>query len=420
MDDGAIVVLDNASGDVLAYVGSSGERSAAARVDGVVAPRQAGSTLKPFLYALALDARLLTAASLVEDSPLTIATARGLYAPQNYDRDFHGLVSVRTALGNSLNIPAVRTLGLVGLDRFHETLRRLGLDTLTEPDEHYGAALALGGADVNLLALANAYRALANRGVWGATRVLPGAVPADTRRAIGPEASFVIADILADRGARALTFGLENPLATRVRSAVKTGTSKDMRDNWCVGFTTRYTVGVWVGNFSGAPMRDVSGVTGAAPIFRELVAFLHAADVPAADAPPPGLVRASVRFDPAVEPERDEWFLRGTEMALVRGTETGTATTPRIRYPAPDTVIAIDPDLPSGRQRVVFEAAPAVPGLTWRLDDAALPDERGRALWTPRPGRHTLALADATGRVVSRVTFEVRGDPLPADGAARE
>ena len=173
-----MVALDNASGDVIAYVGSSGERSAAARVDGVMAPRQAGSTLKPFLYALALDARLLTAASLVDDSPLSIATARGLYAPQNYDREFHGLVSVRTALGSSLNVPAVRTLGLVGLDRFHDALQRLGIDTLAEPAEHYGAALALGGADVTLLALTNAYRALANRGAWSPTQVVPAAAPA--------------------------------------------------------------------------------------------------------------------------------------------------------------------------------------------------------------------------------------------------
>ncbi len=414
---------------MLAYVGSSGERSGAARVDGVAAPRQAGSTLKPFLYALALDARLLTAASLVEDSPLAIATARGIYAPQNYDREFHGLVSVRTALASSLNVPAVRTLGLAGLDRFHEALRRLGFDTLTEPDEHYGAALALGGADVSLLALANAYRALANGGVWGPARVVVAAPsPAERRRVFGPEASFVVADILADRGARALAFGFENALATRVRSAVKTGTSKDMRDNWCVGFTGRYTVGVWVGNFSGAPMRDVSGVTGAAPIFRELVARLHANDAPAGEArggaaPPPGLVRTAVRFDPAVEAERDEWFLRGTEMTLVRGTDAGTGTTPRIRYPAPDTIIAVDPDLPPGRQRVAFEAAPAVPGLAWRLDGEALADERGRALWTPRPGRHTLALEDAAGRTLSRVSFEVRGDPAAiaaGDAPARD
>jgi penicillin-binding protein 1C len=411
--DGAVLVLDNASGDVLAWVGSSGALSAAARVDGVTAPRQAGSTLKPFLYALAIDARLITAASLVDDSPMAIATARGLYAPQNYDRDFHGLVSVRHALGNSLNIPAVRTLSLVGLDRFHDTLRRLGFDTLTEPDEHYGASLALGGADVTLLALTNAYRALANRGVASRTQVVPASTPAAQQRVLGAAASFVVADILADRGARALAFGLENPLATRVRSAVKTGTSKDMRDNWCVGFTARYTVGVWVGNFSGAPMRDVSGVTGAAPIWHDVIHALHASGVPADATAPPGLVRGSVRFDPPVEAERDEWFLRGTEMAVVRGSGSGTGTgnTPRIRYPSPDTIIALDPDVPAGRQRVVFEAAPVIPGLRWRLDDAVLPDLRGRAAWTPSPGLHALALEDAAGRALSSVAFEVRGDP---------
>ena len=415
VEDGAVLVLDNATGDVLAYVGSSGALSAAARVDGVTAPRQAGSTLKPFLYALALDARLLTAASLVDDSPLAIATARGLYAPQNYDRNFHGLVSVRSALGNSLNVPAVRTLALTGLDRFHDTLVRLGFDTLTQAAEHYGAALALGGADVTLLALTNAYRALANRGVHSRTRVVPATGPVEERRVFGAAASFVVADILADRGARALAFGLENPLATRVRSAVKTGTSKDMRDNWCVGFTSRYTVGVWVGNFSGAPMRDVSGVTGAAPIWRDVVHFLHAEDLPADTAAAPGLVRAAVRFDPPVEAARDEWFLRGTEMAVVRSSrgdpEGGTGSTPRIRYPSPDTVIALDPDLPAGRQRVLFEAAPVAAGLLWRLDGAPLADVRGRAAWTPRPGAHTLALEDATGRVLSAVAFEVRGDP---------
>jgi penicillin-binding protein 1C len=314
VEDGAIVVLDNATGDVLAYVGSSGELSTAAQVDGVTALRQAGSTLKSFLYAVALDSRVLTAASLVDDSPLSIATERGLYAPQNYDRDFHGLVSVRTALASSLNVPAVRTLGLVGLDRFYDALRRLGFDTLTESDEHYGAALALGGADVNLLALTNAYRTLANRGVYAPTQVLPATTLPQTRRAFGEAASFVVTDILADRGARSLAFGFENPLATRAWSAVKTGTSKDMRDNWCVGFTSRYTVGVWVGNFSGAPMRDVSGVTGAAPIWRDIVHFLHANDPSMRAAVPTSVVRETVRFEPAIEPDRDEWFVRGTEM----------------------------------------------------------------------------------------------------------
>ena len=161
-----MVILDNATGDVLAYVGSSGELSRAAEVDGAASPRQAGSTLKPFLYARAIDERILTAASLVDDSPIAIATARGAYVPQNYDRDFRGTVSVRTALASSLNVPAVRTLELMGVARVHDDLRALGLATLTQQPDYYGAALALGGADVTLLALTNAYRALANGGVW--------------------------------------------------------------------------------------------------------------------------------------------------------------------------------------------------------------------------------------------------------------
>jgi penicillin-binding protein 1C len=417
--DGALVVLDNASGDILAYVGSAGPLSSAPQVDGVTALRQPGSTLKPFLYALALDSKLLTAASLVDDSPVAIATARGMYVPQNYDRDFHGLVSVRTALASSLNVPAVRTLELVGLERFQDALQSLGLDTLTRDDEFYGAALALGDADVTLLSLTNAYRALANGGVAGPARFVPGphtaTDDAQSRRVFGTGASYIIADILSDRGARALSFGLENPLATRVWSATKTGTSKDMRDNWCFGFTSRYTIGVWVGNFSGAPMRDVSGVTGAAPIWRDLVHRLHATEPSTPPAAMPGIMRFTVAFDPAVEPERKEWFLRGTEMAVIEstgGAGRASAVSPRIRYPAADTIIALDPDIPTAAQRVVFEAAPAAGGLRWRLDGTPLAnaDSRGRADWTPATGKHILALVDLDGRTLAMVAFEVRGN----------
>jgi penicillin-binding protein 1C len=415
VEDGAVVVLDNASGDIVAYVGSSGELSRAANVDGVVAPRQAGSTLKPFLYALALDDRLLTAASLVDDSPLAIATARGVYVPQNYDRDFRGSVSVRTALASSLNVPAVRTLDLVGQDRFHQALRNVGLDTLTEPADYYGASLALGGAEVTLLALTNAYRTLANGGVHGATRVRMEGGSAAPRRVFGAPASFIVTDILADRSARAATFGLENPLATRVWSAAKTGTSKDMRDNWCIGYTSRYTVGVWVGNFSGAPMHDVSGVTGAAPIWRDVVHFLHRAQRSVAPLPPAGVTATPVTFVPLVESERREWFVRGTATGTIRASghgdaDDGVTLTPRIRYPAPDTIIALDPDIPATHQRVALVAAPGSPGLRWQVDGAELADRGPRALWSPTPGRHALVLLDAHGDAMSRVEFDVRGN----------
>ena len=431
--DGALVVLDNATGDVLAYVGSAGAMASAPHVDGVAALRQPGSTLKPFLYALALDAKVLTAASLVDDSPVAIATERGMYVPQNYDRDFKGEVSVRTALASSLNVPAVRTLELLGVDRFLGTLRALGFDTLDRDEDFYGAALALGDADVTLLTLANAYRALANGGVVGPTRMIAApsaASPAGPRRVYGRAASFIVSDILADRGARALSFGLENPLATRIWSAVKTGTSKDMRDNWCIGYTSRYTVGVWVGNFSGAPMKDVSGIAGAAPLWRDIVQRLHAHEMSAPAAAPRDVARRMVAFDPTVEAPRGEWFVRGTAMDVIRSAAGGTPdadgsgrSSPRIRYPASGAVIALDPDIAEGAQRVVFEAAPTLDGMRWRLDGREVEGEPGRARvgWAPTPGPHSLALEDATGRLLSTVTFEVRGHaPAPAVAALRD
>jgi penicillin-binding protein 1C len=324
---------------------------------------------------------------------------------------------VRTALASSLNVPAVRTLNLVGLDRFHDTLLALRFDTLTQPDDYYGSALALGGAEVTLLALTNAYRALANGGVAGGTRLRVDAQPAEARRVYGRAASFIVTDILADRGARATTFGLDNPLATRVWSAAKTGTSKDMRDNWCIGYTSRYTIGVWVGNFSGAPMRDVSGVSGAAPIWRDLVHWLHREETSARPAVPDGVAQRAVTFEPAAEAQRREWFVAGTAMTKVRASslrddDDGPGTsgnTPRIRYPAPGTIIALDPDIPAAHQRVAFSASPAAPDLRWRLGDTELTDRHGRVLWAPTPGRHTLVLEDAQGAVLSRVDFEVRG-----------
>ncbi|HZF85963.1 MAG TPA: transglycosylase domain-containing protein, partial [Burkholderiaceae bacterium] len=176
VEDGALVVLDNASGEVLAWVGSSGQLSRAAEVDAVLAPRQPGSTLKPLLYAQAIAERRLTAASLLEDSSAQIATSGGLYIPQNYDRHFKGPVSVRTALAASLNVPAVRTLVMVSPDAFARQLQRAGI-TLAQSGDYYGYSLALGSAELTLLQLANAFRTLANGGRASGTRVLLPARP---------------------------------------------------------------------------------------------------------------------------------------------------------------------------------------------------------------------------------------------------
>lgn len=419
VEDGALVVLDNASGEVLAWVGSSGLLSAAAEVDGVLALRQPGSTLKPFLYAQAIAERRLTAASLLEDSSAQIPTAGGLYIPQNYDRQFKGLVSSRTALAASLNVPAVSTLVMVSPDAFARQLRSMGLP-LTESGDYYGYSLALGSAEVSLLSLTNAYRTLANGGRFSATSLVRQPRPA-FKPVLDARAAFIVADILADPLARARTFGTDSILATRFWTAVKTGTSKDMRDNWAIGFSQRYTVGVWVGNASGAPMWDVSGTSGAAPVWAALMKHLHQTEPSRAPAPPPGLVQSRVAFGDQLEATRSEWFIQGTEQPLFAIDSGATdayrtsakslkglnnSSLPRITAPAPGTIIALDPDIAPAHQRLTFSAQGH--GLRWRIDGREF--ARGAEVrWLPWPGRHVVQLLDSGGRVADEIRIEVRG-----------
>ncbi|MET0681777.1 MAG: penicillin-binding protein 1C [Casimicrobiaceae bacterium] len=402
VEDGAVVVLDNANGEVLAWVGSSGVLSDAAEVDGVLARRQPGSTLKPFVYELAFEQRFITPATLLDDSPAQLGTTSGLYVPQNYDRHFKGWVSARTALGASLNVPAVRVGAMLGADALFARLNAFGL-ALPESGGYYGASLALGSADVTLLALTNAYRALANGGVYREVN-LDGR-PAAATRVADAKAVFLTADILADNAARARTFGLANALATRGFAAVKTGTSKDMRDNWCIGFTDRYTIGVWVGNASGEAMHDVSGVSGAAPVWQAVVDHLHANSPSRPPVAPSGVVRAHAEFDRGLEPPRPEIFIAGTQ-ASRKGSESQRlrASPFGIASPVDGSLFAIDPDMPPASQKITFEGEHG----TWVLDGKRL--GTGRLLrWSPWPGRHELTLLGANGKAIQSVRFEVRG-----------
>ncbi len=413
VQDGALVVLDNRSGDILAWVGSSGRGlSNASEVDGVTALRQAGSTLKPFLYQLALEKHYLTAASLLDDSPLDLQTGAGLYAPQNYSKDFKGLVPVRTALASSLNIPAVRTIEMVSPNALRDRLVKLGLASLTEDGDYYGYSLALGAADIRLLDLTNAYRTLANQGLASPPRWTLADAKAKPVRQLDAASSFIIADILSDRAARALTFGLESALSTRYWSAVKTGTSKDMRDNWAVGFSRRFTVAAWVGNASGEPMWDVSGMHGAAPVWQAVLdRAQQSAPASAPPAAPPGLVQQRVRYQGEVAASRLEWFLAGTERSLIvpqRGSVANLA--PGIVAPVEGSIFALDPDIPPANQRMVLRAR-GVSNPQWWLDGKRL--GKGTALpWFPWPGRHRLELRGGDGKVVDAVRFEVRGASL--------
>ena len=393
-EDGAVVVLDNTTGDVLAWVGSSGAASSAAEVDAVLARRQPGSTLKPFVYALALQQRLITPASLLDDSPLQLATGGALYQPHNYDHGYRGWVSARTALASSLNVPTVRVANMLGPDALFDSLNRAGL-RLDQSAGFHGLALALGSADVTLLDLSNAYRMLARQGLHSAARWRLDAPQAESSRVLPATTAWQVAHMLADPAARAVTFGLDSPLVTRGWAAVKTGTSKDMRDNWCIGFTARYTVGVWVGNASGAPMHGVSGVSGAAPVWRDVVAHLHAQSPSRAPAPPPGLVAQGA-----------DWFLAGTEPgpwpAGTRATAVGAFG---IQAPRAGSVIVLDPEIPMAAQRMVFEGQAGQWFVGGRLVGTG-----AHVQWLPRPGRHVLERRSPEG--ADQVVFEVRAAPI--------
>lgn len=405
--DGAVIVVDNRTGDVLAYVGGVGGGSTAAQVDGANAPRQAGSTLKPFLYAAAIEHRYLTAASILDDSPVQLDTASGLYVPQNYDRAFKGPVSARSALAGSLNVPAVRTLLLIGVEPFRDLLWDMGYHGLTEDGDYYGFSLALGSAEVTLLEQANAYRALANGGRWSPLRLATAEPAAVARAIINPAAAWIVADMMADPGARARTFGLDSALRLPFWAAVKTGTSKAMRDNWCIGFSDRYTVAVWIGNLEGDSMRAVSGTSGAAPVWREVMLVLHRDHPGAPPRPPAGIEAQSISFAGSIEPPRREYFLAGTGQTRLAQAPP-EAIRPHIAAPITGTVFALDPDIPIDRQRIRVVVAGSVVTHRLQLDKKDLGLAGAGPLLLPVPGLHRLTLVDAEGKVIDQVRFSVR------------
>ncbi|MDP9016856.1 MAG: penicillin-binding protein 1C, partial [Candidatus Eremiobacteraeota bacterium] len=294
---GAALVIDNRSGDVLAYVGSADyfDDANAGRNDGVRALRQPGSALKPFLYQLAFETGTLAPNAILADVPSTYAIPGGqLYSPSDYSNAFAGPVRVRLALANSLNIPAVRVLSLLGTQRFLERLQELGFEHLRKPASYYGLGLTLGGGEVSLWELTRAYVTLARGGSAIPLRtVIARGVPQS--RSIGKSGPWsLVTDILADSHARARSFGVNSILDLPFATAVKTGTSSDFRDTWTVGYSRAYTVGVWVGNFNGQPMRHVSGVSGAAPLWNRVMLRLHESHDPGSFESPAGFVRRPI------------------------------------------------------------------------------------------------------------------------------
>ena len=473
----AVAVLDNRTSEWRAWEGSGDylDQQHGGAIDGVVTPRQPGSALKPFTYALAFD-HGYTPASVLPDLPTHFPTAVDgvLYSPRNYDGIFRGPLRARAALAGSENVPAVWLLSRTGVPDLLRVLRRTGLTTLEKTPDYYGYALTMGDAEVRLDELVAAYAAIARGGTWrrpvavrrvsrdGAETEPPAAGAVAEERVLSPRASFWLADVLSDSAARAYIFGSGGSLDFPFPVAVKTGTSQAYHDNWTIGFTRDVTVGVWVGNFDRSPLRNSSGVTGAAPIFHDVMMAatqrisggLPAEDQPIVDRPSDLAARAICALSgrdatPLCPRLESEWipadrpaapcrwhrhagdrvavswppvyrawareqglFAETTDIAAsrvstpskaaARRPPAATAERLRIVNPPPGAVYLFDPTLRGEFQTLPLRAVTETAGarLSWEVDGRAVGAATAeRALdWPLSRGPHTVAVSDGAFR----------------------
>jgi penicillin-binding protein 1C len=403
LNDLGVIVIENESGEILSYIPGTKSLSNNPYVDSVTALRQAGSTYKPFIYGLAIEKRLITSASIFNDSPVNFLTNHSLYNPKNYDQLYNGNVTSRVALASSLNIPAIKALKIVGINPFIDLLKRLDID-VPFSDNFYGLSLALGTCETTLWKLTNAYRALANNGIWSPLSLLKNEPSNEQRRVLSRETSFIINDILSDNKARSITFGTNSILQRPYWSAVKTGTSKDMRDNWCIGHDGNFTVGVWAGNLDGTPMYHVNGLTGAGPIWAKVMDILHKNSKNIYTAKQPdGVVKRVVSHNGH---KFSEYFLKGSEFSSIETVKFEETHTPSILYPFDGMVVAIDPDIPIANQLIILKSDGDKNLVRWQLNGKEL--ENTNSYLTPSKGHHTLTLLTKRGKISDKIQFFVK------------
>ena len=416
----AAVILDHQTGQVLAWAGSADFRDPLeGQNDGVLALRQPGSAVKPFTYAAALDAGW-RASDLLEDKPVDFGLAGGVYSPSNYDERFRGLVDLRTALASSLNVPAVRLLDQVGYVRVHRLMRAAGLKSLDKEPDYYGLGLTLGSGEVSLLELASAYATLASGGTPREPRLfLDRTAKPPAEKVFSPQAAYIITDILSDDAARAAGFGRDSLLVLPFPVAAKTGTSKNFRDNWCVGYTNRVVAAVWAGNFDARPMGRVSGISGAGPLWRQVMRLAAAYYPPGPFTRPEGLVEIPVCADSGLRAGPDclnqklEIFIKGHEpekpdpdqQVLTADRSRPAPTRPVIANPRPGERYLFDPGIENGFQNLALEADGLAGAdlVVWKVNGREVGRRRvqaGRApalYWPLSRGEATIELAAMAG-----------------------
>ncbi len=443
----AVVIIHNSTGEILALVSSAAwDDPRGGQLNGALTPRSPGSTLKPFTYLLAMERRHRIPSSILADIPTPFRTEQGLDLPENYDRTYRGPVTLRAALACSLNVPALRELNSLGGPRpLHELLVSLGITTLGTDPELHGLGLTLGNAPVKLLELTNAYATLARQGRHFPPILFP------SKFDVGPsifdvQSAYLIADILSDSHARAPSFQPGGPLDLPFRCAVKTGTSSDFHDNWCLGFTPEYTVGVWAGNFEQQPMKGLSGIAGAGPIFNRAMTRVHRDSPPTWFARPPGLVEITIdprngklipadaqnvrrdlapadQIPPAsmpadydatgkalLDPSFAAWFAsrhnsRRADLAL--DARQASPEPLRIISPADNATFLLDPEIPSGSDKL--RPVTNLPGTArWHSDTLRI------ELASPEPiihltaGTHILTATDPASGITKTLTLRVK------------
>ena len=396
--NGAVLAVDHTTGEILAWVvAGKGSKGTLGRfIDAVTVPRQPGSALKPLLYSLALK-KGWSAATIIDDAPLVESVGNGLHSYQNYSRIFYGPVTLRQALANSLNTPAVRTLKYVGAENYLNYLNDFGFTGLTNHPNFYGDGIALGNGEVTLYELVQAYAAIANQGIF--KPLTPffndlNAMPA--HYSLSPEISSLIGLILSDSEARALEFGEDSVLNFAVQTAVKTGTSSDYRDSWAIGFNYRYTVGVWMGNLDQRPTDGISGSTGPALLLRSVFYELTKHQKTKPLSVHNGLITHDLCVDTKQLKSNDkdcktytEWFVPGTEPSF--SVTNMKYTVPiRLRQPVNDLHIAYDPRIPKESQSFEFyiQGVSDEETVVWNINGKQIITKGGLYSWPLQKGRH--------------------------------
>ena len=443
----AVIAIHNTTGEILALVSSADWNDLrGGQINGALTPRSPGSTLKPFTYLLAMERNHRIPASILADIPTAFRTPQGLDLPENYDRAYRGPVTMRTALACSLNVPALRELNsLGGPQPLHELLVKLGITTLGRDPSASGLGLTLGNAPVRLLELTNAYATLARQGLYFPPVLFPEKAPV-ARQVFDAPCAYLIADILADSSARAPSFQPGGPLDFPFKCAVKTGTSSDFHDNWCIGFTPEYAVGVWAGNFEQQPMKGLSGIAGAGPVFHRTMLRLYQKSKPTWFARPNEIIpvtidprngkllapdNPSARHDlapadqipPAVtladynssgksvlDPIYAEWFasrynLRHQDFVLSSARPAQEKL--RIISPADQATFLLDPEIPSGSDKL--RPVTNLPGTArWTSDTLRIEPASPEPIIHLTIGTHVLTATDPATGATHTLTLRVK------------